>query len=313
MLGIQLCSKCHCCVQSKVESMQHIFIDSEAASFVWASLSALGLQFEGLSAKHRVIKSLTPLNIKSKFGFFSLAVIGYTMLELWSARNLAKYEGKYISKSTILHNIITQAKSVCELSDLKEEHHSKKLILSQFGIKGGSSKNPILKIVKWLCPPWPLLKLNTDGASKNPEISGGGGIVRDFKGDVLIAFSHFYGAANSIIAEARALLDGIYYLKLVSPQPTGIECDSKILVQAINSQACYPWTITPYVREIKALLSPRDTVTHVFREANVAADLLASHACSKKCNSFFFYHELPPNVKGAAQLDKLGVPSIRTM
>lgn len=74
-----------------------------------------------------------------------------------------------------------------------------------------------------MSPPWPFLKLNTDGAHKAEDLSGGGGVIRDHKGNVLLAFSHFYGQANSLIAEARALNDGIRYLHTISNHAAYIE------------------------------------------------------------------------------------------
>lgn len=44
-----------------------------------------------------------------------------------------------------------------------------------------------------------MLKLNTDGASKTSGLLGGGGLIRNSKGDILFAFSHFYGTTTSII------------------------------------------------------------------------------------------------------------------
>lgn len=158
-----------------------------------------------------------------------------------------------------------------------------------------------------------MLKLNTDGASKTSGLLGGGGLIRNSKGDILFAFSHFYGTTTSIIVEARALLDGIKYLRTFFCRPVLIECDSKVLVQIINKAAHCPWTILAYVREIKSLILSEDSISHIFREANTVADLLASQACSNNCNSFYSSSELPRNIKGAARLDKLGMPSIRIM
>ena len=55
-----------------------------------------------------------------------------------------------------------------------------------------------------------VLKFNTDGCSKgNSGISGGGGILRDGGGRLLLAFSCYLRQASSLQAEVRALLFGV--------------------------------------------------------------------------------------------------------
>ncbi|KAJ9535540.1 hypothetical protein OSB04_un001320 [Centaurea solstitialis] len=48
------------------------------------------------------------------------------------------------------------------------------------------------KWIKWAPPPFGIFKLNTDGSSRN-GMAAGGGIIRDYKGSALVAFSTFYG------------------------------------------------------------------------------------------------------------------------
>ncbi|MQM02314.1 hypothetical protein Taro_035080 [Colocasia esculenta] len=76
-----------------------------------------------------------------------------------------------------------------------------------FTLKSAYEQVPIkaVKIVRWN-PPLHGLLLNVDGASKgNPGPCGGGGIIRDTTGTMLVAFSHFYGAGSSLLAEVRAM------------------------------------------------------------------------------------------------------------
>lgn len=65
---------------------------------------------------------------------------------------------------------------------------------------------PKVSVVKWIRPPSLSLKLNTYGCSKgNPGPSGGGGLLRNDLGMVLLAFSVDLGLCSSLEAEARAL------------------------------------------------------------------------------------------------------------
>lgn len=247
------------------------------------------------------------------FGLFTLAILGYGLWELWYSRNKAKFEGRYTTNQAILYKVLFQVKQCCSLADLKEPSNSHRKILKEFGIQCSTPNCQQIKIIRWLCPPWPLLKLNTDGASKMNNEAGGGGAIRNHKGDVLLAFSHYYGRVNSLVAEARALLDGLKYLQTLDCSSFIVECDSIVLVQIIRREVQCPWSILPFVRNIWKLHSRSLNISHVYREGNTVADSLASYACYTKCNSFFFHSELPPNVKGAARLDKLGMPNIRLM
>ncbi|KAL0352385.1 UNVERIFIED_CONTAM: putative ribonuclease H protein [Sesamum calycinum] len=54
-----------------------------------------------------------------------------------------------------------------------------------------------------------LVKLNTDGASKgNPGVAGAGGIVRDYEGKVILAFSEPIGFTNNMVDEMHVVLRG---------------------------------------------------------------------------------------------------------
>lgn len=181
------------------------------------------------------------------------------------------------------------------------------------GIAIQTPNAPQLKIIRWISPPWPSFKLNSDGACKQNGISGGGGVIRNFKGDIILAYSHYYGHTNSLIAEARAILDGTKYLHTITDRPAYIECDSHIIVRIINKETQCPWSILSFVREIWKLISQHDRIIHTYREGNKVADLLASLACNSKCNAFYSCNELPTIIKGEARLDKLGLPSIRVM
>ena len=109
-------------------------------------------------------------------------------------------------------------------------------------------------LVRWSRPSGDLLKLNTDGCSKeNPSTSGGGGILRDGGGRLLLAFSCHFGQATSLQAEVRALLYGV---KLFAHRGFGrlvVELDSLVLVHILLGK-----TGCPIYKEIQQLfaLSP---------------------------------------------------------
>ncbi|MQM22166.1 hypothetical protein Taro_055214, partial [Colocasia esculenta] len=73
-----------------------------------------------------------------------------------------------------------------------------------------------------------LSHLNVDGAGKgNPGECGGGGCIRDRRGHVYVAFAHYYGFENSMLAETRALCDGLRLANMLGLRLSIVNSDSK--------------------------------------------------------------------------------------
>ncbi|MCE3216804.1 hypothetical protein HAX54_008133, partial [Datura stramonium] len=67
-----------------------------------------------------------------------------------------------------------------------------------------------VKVVTWLKPNTNLFKLNGDDCSKgNTGRAEGGGILRDHKGDMIMAYIEFYAQNSSNYPEAEAIFSGI--------------------------------------------------------------------------------------------------------
>lgn len=93
--------------------------------------------------------------------------------------------------------------------------------------------------------------------------------MRDYKGHVLFAFSHFYGHTYNLVAEVRAVVDGLRYCVARGMNIEAVETDSCVLVQIINSGASVPWRITSWAAEIKSLLlQMHASIVHVVREGS---------------------------------------------
>ncbi|MQM00011.1 hypothetical protein Taro_032743 [Colocasia esculenta] len=85
----------------------------------------------------------------------------------------------------------------------------------------------MLKLVRWI-PPLHDFSLNVDGACKgNPGDCGGGGCIRDSQGNVHLAFAHFYGVGTSMLAETRALSDGLLFASALGYRVSIVYSDSQ--------------------------------------------------------------------------------------
>ena len=84
------------------------------------------------------------------------------------------------------------------------------------------------------------MKINFDGYLQNTSAVGGY-IIRDWKGAILRAESHYYGCASIIVAETRALRDGMQAAYTVGCKNLIIEGDNQVIIKAISGTTSIPW------------------------------------------------------------------------
>ncbi|XP_043694481.1 uncharacterized protein LOC122645214 [Telopea speciosissima] len=168
--------------------------------------------------------------------------------------------------------------------------------------------------VYW-CPPNVSVKLNVDGACRgNPGLGGGGGVVRNTRGEVLAAFSNFYGYYTNSIAELRALRDGIALCQALGFSDVVVNSDSANTARMINQNRCNLWQGWYWFQEIMSLVSEgRASVVFAFRESNRAADWLANLACDSGSSITFHQDDIPSSkLQVILREDKAGLPMLRS-
>ncbi|XP_077226257.1 uncharacterized protein LOC143859445 [Tasmannia lanceolata] len=112
--------------------------------------------------------------------------------------------------------------------------------------------------------------------------------MRDSKAKVIIAFAYFYGTSTNMVAEARALLDGLRLCKAFGIVNLVVESDSKVLMDLISKKESHPWSISSYWLEMMLLMDQlRPSHQHQFREGSKVADALANEAVITKSNQVF--------------------------
>nr|XP_027124110.1 uncharacterized protein LOC113740785 [Coffea arabica] len=131
-------------------------------------------------------------------------------------------------------------------------------------------------VISWLPSPEGVVKLNTDASVTRGRVSGGG-LLRDHEGRLIFAFYKEFGEVDVLTAESSALLQGLLFCTGVRIQQLLVEVDSAGLVHLLDSGALAKWPLCRLIRQIRALLqSFNTTAKHIFREANSAADKLAT-------------------------------------
>ena len=136
------------------------------------------------------------------------------------------------------------------------------------------SKKPLF--IRWEPPSPGRVKLNFDG-SRQSGLAAGGYVIRNWRGMILKLGAASYGRASILLAEGRALRDGIQAAFLSGYRSMEIEGDNKIIIQAIQGQISVPWQLRTIVKEIQHTIEQCAYVLirHIYREANMAADWLS--------------------------------------
>jgi len=107
--------------------------------------------------------------------------------------------------------------------------------------------------VRWE-PPFPgRVKLNFDGSLQNGSAAGGY-VLRDWRGMVLLVGATSFGRTSIVMAEGRALRDGLQAAINGGYRNLEIEGDNMLIIQAIQNQTQIPWQVHNIILEIRELL-----------------------------------------------------------
>ncbi|MQM12672.1 hypothetical protein Taro_045592 [Colocasia esculenta] len=313
--GIALPSLSSCCSNHNSEDLNHLFITSELATDLW-NWAAPMLEVN-LSSQDNITARLWHLvkfcNMSTPHGYVSLYVSMLVIWEIWRCRCSMRFEGKRRTIHSIVHNIRFMISTT--LASVTFNHYAPGRCSTDLCSLGFAPliKNKSFKLVRWI-PPESGLVLNVDGASKgNPGHCGGGGCIRDSSGSLILAFSHYYGFGGSLVAEVRALCDGIRLATEYDLPLSQIQSDSASLVASLTSGSSPAWDCMRWwIEAHKYIRSSTVQMVHVYRETNQVADALANLGCKSLSNIVFSSPtSLPRECRGPLTMDRSGLPSLR--
>jgi len=147
----------------------------------------------------------------------------------------------------------------------------------------GSSLTPPKppQFIRWNAPPPGSTKINFDGSLQNLSAAGGF-IMRDWRGAVVMIGTSNYGSTSIMVAEGRALKDGIQAASAAGYNRLHIEGDNLTVIEALQGKTSIPWQLTNIIQDIHVMLSQVEqvVVNHIYRESNMAADSLSKYGHS---------------------------------
>lgn len=168
--------------------------------------------------------------------------------ELWRSRCAARYgaEPSSISRSQsfILQSLIEiTCQNFHRLKLQATWGHLQQLVDQPMTCK-------TVKVVRWEKPPEHYYKLNTDGSCQEGQC-GAGGIIRDYTGEPIMAYSIFLGEGTSNWAESQAMLYGLQKCEVTGLHNIIVEADSKLLTTSIKGEVSIPWRMSQNVEKIR--------------------------------------------------------------
>ncbi|XP_040994255.1 uncharacterized protein LOC121240788 [Juglans microcarpa x Juglans regia] len=155
--------------------------------------------------------------------------------------------------------------------------------------------------------------MNIDGCSlDNPGRLGAGGVIEDFRDDMVLSFSCYLGAGSNNLAGLKVLLIGLKYCRALGLHQVDIESDSLVCVSWIQKKYCGVWYLEDFWEEAKRLFEGADfVIAHVYPEGNAPADYLAKMGARGSTCVWRSLLHVPRLLKDLIRTDKLSLPYLR--
>ncbi|BFG30493.1 hypothetical protein CerSpe_167670 [Prunus speciosa] len=152
--------------------------------------------------------------------------------------------------------------------------------------------------VHWHAPLPGIFKLNTDGSRKSDSGAiGAGGLIRNSAGDWITGFAVNQGVGSSLEAELWGIFWGLHLAWDNGCSYVEVECDASSVVSLLAGPIASTHPLFSLINCCK-LKMQQDwfcSLTHVFREQNSVADVLA-HMSHDLAPGFHRFDLVPPCV-----------------
>ncbi|KAG6421540.1 hypothetical protein SASPL_118096 [Salvia splendens] len=317
---IELASKCQCCpIRPNIESLQHLFIQGFGARRVWREFDEW---FEGTSPRLSINDTI-PTRIEvwmqrcnqPNRKHLSRAMPYLILWFIWSERNRSRHQDTRFKPHNVIWQVHMYIRNSMVNGCLKPKHwRGVKLGINIPQQAEAIRALPLAMAIKWEPPDPPWIKVNTDG-SFNEAINkaGGGGVIRDFSGKMLVAFCIPFEAHSALEAELLAMIHGLNIAKDFG-LPIWIESDAEQAIKLINGAGWGPALAREAMAHLillKRQLKFRATFIH--REGNKAADFLARMGLGRDRGQQMQQDSVPRELADLVRMDQMGLSHVRTL
>ncbi|KAL9443990.1 hypothetical protein AB3S75_017211 [Citrus x aurantiifolia] len=276
-----------------VEDILHALRDCYCINQVWRKLVPMATHNAFFNSN---LREWIAGNLRNKWKIaFSLpweCIFGVVVWRLWFWSNHFSFEGKLVDGVTIYMDAMARAIEIDRVNN------------------SGISQQPRRKeiFIHWMPPPWPWCKLNTYGSCKNDGEAGAGGVIRDSVGHWISGFCMRIGESSTLMAELWGLYQGLILAWDTGIKRLLVEVDSLCVTQMISKQVVVPNVFHTLIVAVQELLRRnwQIAITHIYREANSAADFMANMAHSAPLGLYVF-SDPPMGIYSIISQDLFGV------
>lgn len=280
-----------------VEDILHALRDCSCIKQVWRKLVPKANHNSFFSS---ILRDWITGNLQNKWKIASSlpwdCIFGVAVWRLWFWRNHFLFAGKLVDSLTIYMDVMARASEIYKVNNsfISQQPQRKEIF------------------IRWLPPPWPWCKLNTDGSCKNGWEAGAGGVLRDSVGHWISGFCMKIGESSVLMAELWGLFQGLTLAWDVGIKRLLVEVDSLGVTQMISKQVVVPNVFHALIIAIRDLLSRnwQISISHIYREANSAADFMANMAHSAPLG-LHVYSNPPVGIYSIMSQDLFGVTQPR--
>ena len=316
-LGFPIVSRCYMCFKH-IETAEHLFVNCDYVGAIWKRLAVM-IGFQLIGNEHPMVRLRRMCRVFKKRSVGHGLIRSVSLLVYWQVWN---ERCRRRAGEGLLHSYSIFIR-VCSILRYQMRNVRAKIqddvvgrgFLQLLGVEVSCHVIPRVNWVCWSFPEAGCFKLNVDGAAKgNPGLAGGGAILRNEWGGLVLAASFFYGECTNMEAEFKALLNGLDLVErygLLSSKIL-IESDSLVLVQSVMGTFGCAWTCWKILCQIREKIGRMEfQLRHVFREANSVADSLANQAVVDGFSTDFSVIALTSRVKMALLQDQRRIPVAR--
>ncbi|KAK4352288.1 hypothetical protein RND71_027806 [Anisodus tanguticus] len=201
-------SRCTCYTRGHTEVSEYLFRKGDIEDEVWKYFSGIcGISTQGKDTRGTLISWYHKTKNKVH-SFFLQCLPSIICWEIWKCRCSMRYEGSKINIRSIISQVVFLSRILIKAQFPSLDLDKEWLVASE-QIEDLKSRI-VIQTLQWQKPEAFCFKLNTDRCSKeNPGSSGGGGILRNDKGELLVAFAAYFGNCSNIEAKAKAIQIGL--------------------------------------------------------------------------------------------------------
>ncbi|XP_057791142.1 uncharacterized protein LOC131008273 [Salvia miltiorrhiza] len=279
--GLILPNFCCFCYRSG-ESIDHLFWQCSELRHVWEEfLNWFNFNGEHVDIHGFLVAAWNHKPSSQVLTYWKAGII-YLLWAIWHQRNECVFKGKVYSSQRLLQHIRVAFKEVeANFSKLgcMNNSWSDYLIIRRIGVATRASPPPIFVNVHWWPPILQWIKVNTDGSTLGaPGKIAAGGVFRDNHGCVRGCFHQDGGKGFAFEAELLAVILAIQIAHERNWRFLWVESDSTYIVNLFGSRDyLVPWRFVAAWKKTLGLLRDFNLqVTHIYREGNKPADIMAS-------------------------------------